>query len=97
MSSTIRLANGADAAAIAEIYRPVDEASIALHEHVGFRLLGVYRNAGYKLGSWHDVGWWQRELRAPDHSPHSPLPLSAVQGRPGWEALLSKGLDSQVP
>jgi L-amino acid N-acyltransferase YncA len=38
-------------------------ASIALHESVGFEHLGIYRNVGYKLGAWHDVGWWQRALR----------------------------------
>ena len=40
-------------------------ASIALHEAVGFRPLGVYRNVGFKLGAWHDVGWWQKALREP--------------------------------
>jgi L-amino acid N-acyltransferase YncA len=40
-------------------------ASVALHESVGFTYLGTYRNVGYKLGSWHDVGWWQKELRTP--------------------------------
>jgi L-amino acid N-acyltransferase YncA len=35
-------------------------ASVALHEWMGFRPVGVYRNAGYKLGRWHDVGWSQR-------------------------------------
>ena len=40
-------------------------ASVALHESVGFKHLGTYRNVGFKLGAWHDVGWWQRELRAP--------------------------------
>jgi len=38
-------------------------ASVALHESVGFRSLGVYRRVGFKLGQWHDVGWWQRRLR----------------------------------
>ena len=38
-------------------------ASIALHESVGFTPLGIYRNVGYKLGAWHDVGWWQRSLQ----------------------------------
>ena len=38
-------------------------ASVALHERVGFQPLGIYRNVGYKLGSWHDVGWWQLSLR----------------------------------
>jgi L-amino acid N-acyltransferase YncA len=32
-------------------------ASVGLHEAVGFRPVGVYREVGYKLGAWHDVGW----------------------------------------
>jgi len=39
--------------------------SIALHESVGFKILGTYRKVGFKQGAWRDVGWWQRELRAP--------------------------------
>jgi L-amino acid N-acyltransferase YncA len=38
-------------------------ASIALHESLGFVPVGVYRRIGYKLGRWHDVGWWQLALR----------------------------------
>jgi len=51
-------------------------ASVALHEAMGFEPVGVYRGVGYKLGAWHDVGWWQRTLGAgtADH----PAPL----GRP---------------
>jgi L-amino acid N-acyltransferase YncA len=37
--------------------------SVALHESLGFEHLGTYRNVGYKLGAWHNVGWWQKELR----------------------------------
>lgn len=44
-------------------------ASVALHECVGFACVGVFRNAGYKLGRWHDVGWWQRELQCVDPPP----------------------------
>jgi phosphinothricin acetyltransferase len=40
-------------------------ASVALHESVGFEHIGIYRKVGFKLGAWHDVGWWQRELREP--------------------------------
>ncbi len=36
--------------------------SVALHEFVGFKPLGVYREVGFKFGRWHDVGWWQRLL-----------------------------------
>lgn len=38
-------------------------ASVALHESFGFVPVGVYRNVGFKFGAWHDVGWWQLELR----------------------------------
>jgi len=39
-----------------------NKASVALHEAVGFAALGVFRHAGYKHGTWYDVGWWQRSL-----------------------------------
>ena len=48
-----------------------NQASVALHESVGFEPLGVYRNVGYKHGAWRDVGWWQRSLR-PLATPEAP-------------------------
>ena len=39
-----------------------NEASVALHESLGFTPVGIYRRIGFKHGRWHDVGWWQREL-----------------------------------
>jgi L-amino acid N-acyltransferase YncA len=47
--------------ALAGITLPND-ASVALHEAVGFRSVGVYRRVGFKAGAWRDVGWWQRPL-----------------------------------
>ena len=46
-------------------------ASVALHESVGFRKLGVYEDVGWKFGAWRSVGWWQRALQpsAPDPVP----------------------------
>jgi phosphinothricin acetyltransferase len=46
-----------------------NEASVGLHEALGFQRVGVYRRIGFKLGRWHDVGWWQRELLPPDDAP----------------------------
>jgi L-amino acid N-acyltransferase YncA len=37
-------------------------ASVRLFESRGFEQVGVFRRAGYKLGAWHDVGWWERFL-----------------------------------
>ena len=39
-----------------------NDASITLHEAVGFRRAGVYREVGYKQGRWIDVGLWQCAL-----------------------------------
>ncbi len=53
-----------------------NEASVGLHLALGFTEVGVYRRIGFKLGSWHDVAWWQKELRAPEPSPADPRPPS---------------------
>lgn len=52
-----------------------NEASVALHESLGFISVGVYRRIGWKDGSWRDVGWWQLELQPPGEGrPPEPLP-----------------------
>jgi phosphinothricin acetyltransferase len=48
-------------AAYAGIALP-NAASVGLHEAMGFASVGVYREVGWKLGQWRDVGWWQRLL-----------------------------------
>ena len=48
-------------AAFAGIALPND-ASVGLHEAMGFSPVGVYREVGRKFDRWHDVGWWQRLL-----------------------------------
>jgi len=53
-----------------------NERSVALHESFGFERIGVFRNAGYKLGAWRDVGWWQLQLREPRVDPEEPVPVS---------------------
>jgi phosphinothricin acetyltransferase len=40
-----------------------NEASLLLHKALGFTEIGVFRRAGWKFGAWHDVSWWQKELR----------------------------------
>ena len=63
--------------AIGAIALPNDH-SIALHESVGFRRAGVFREVGYKHGRWIDVGYWQCELNDAVASPTEPKPFSEV-------------------
>jgi phosphinothricin acetyltransferase len=36
-----------------------NDASVRLHEGLGFQKVGVFRAVGYKFDAWHDVGFWQ--------------------------------------
>ena len=66
-------------------------ASVGLHEAVGFQPVGIYRKVGYKMGAWHDVGWWQLALQPKVIPPKTPLDLKTVQKFPGWKVALSAG------
>jgi L-amino acid N-acyltransferase YncA len=65
--------------AIAAIALP-NEASVRLHERLGFVHAGTYGEVGFKLGQWLDVGLWQRPLAVQRADPPEPLPLGAVGG-----------------
>lgn len=39
-----------------------NEASVALHESLGFTKVGHMKEAGWKFGAWVDVGFWQLSL-----------------------------------
>ncbi|MEZ0497765.1 arsinothricin resistance N-acetyltransferase ArsN1 family B [Sphingomonas sp. IW22] len=63
--------------AIGAIALPND-ASIKLHEQVGFRRAGVIREAGFKFGRWIDVGFWQCELAEAATPPRPVRPFRDV-------------------
>jgi phosphinothricin acetyltransferase len=53
-------------------------ASVGLHESVGFNLVGIWRNVGYKLAAWRDVGWWQKPFATPSANPPEPTPWNQM-------------------
>jgi L-amino acid N-acyltransferase YncA len=72
-------------------------ASVGLHEALGFRPVGIYRGVGYKLGAWHDVGWWQMSLQERVAAPRPPAALPEVRSSEGWNAALASGLRGEGP
>ena len=58
--------------------------SVGLHEAMGFRLIGMYPEVGFKFGAWRDVGWWHLLLQpkpAGEPAPPLPPPQAAAEKR----------------
>lgn len=72
-----------------------NEASVCLHESLGFTPIGVYPAVGYKLGDWHDTGWWQRSLRPPARNPAEPMTVVTARNhaltQSQWKIVLEDG------
>jgi len=45
--------------------------SVRLFEFFGFDQIALQKKVGYSLKAWHDVGWWQLQLREPPVPPPS--------------------------
>ena len=58
-------------------------ASVALHESIGMRRIGVYERVGWKFGAWHDVAWYRHAHRRARRSPRR-----ADSARPAWGLTL---------
>ncbi len=64
-------------AAVGAIAMP-NEPSVRLHEALGFEPAGTYRGTGFKLGTWIDVGLWQKDLAPRISAPAKPLPFEGL-------------------
>ncbi|KAA3645408.1 MAG: N-acetyltransferase [Chloroflexi bacterium] len=69
-----------------------NEASVKFHEAMGYEAIGVFRQAGFKFGKWHDVGWWQRHIGNDQSMPVGlPKPVNKLFGGVEWEEALQGG------
>ena len=67
--------------------------SSRLHEAMGFKLNGVLKNVGYKLGEWRDVSWFEKELTGPktvDGEPVPVIPFPEIQDSDEVRAILER-------
>jgi len=65
-----------------------NDASVGLHEAVGFKPLGVYEDVGFKLGAWRDVGWWRLPLSESAEAPAEPVPFARYRLTPAFRSIL---------
>jgi L-amino acid N-acyltransferase YncA len=81
--------------AVAGITLP-NPASVGLHETMGFEPVGVYRDIGYKLGAWRDVGWYEAPIQPLPAIPSEPRSIDTLRESVEWEAAVKRGLDLYV-
>lgn len=55
-------------------------ASVALHEAIGMRRIGVYERVGWKFGAWHDVAWYGMRIADPAGQPPDPIGVPRLAG-----------------
>ena len=67
--------------ALAEIVLP-NAGSVRLHEAAGFKPIGAYKDVGFKLGRWHDIGYWRLGLDDGPAPPGEPVLFPALM--PLW-------------
>jgi phosphinothricin acetyltransferase len=56
-----------------------NDRSVAFHENMGFEYFATYKNVGYKLGKWKNVGWWQLQLNDYTLEPAAPTKFSDME------------------
>lgn len=55
-----------------------NDASVGLHQAVGFKPIGVYKDVGFKHGQWRDTGWWHLQLSRDTGAPPEPILFPAL-------------------
>ena len=73
--------------AFAEIVLP-NPGSVRPHESAGFKPIGVHKDVGFKLGGWHDIGYWRMGLGDGSAPPIGPVPFATFRETPEFAAAL---------
>jgi phosphinothricin acetyltransferase len=64
-------------------------ARIQLHRRLGFELVGVYKQVGFKGGAWHDVSWWDLTLQPAGLEPGETYRIGEVVRRTDFVAAIN--------
>ena len=55
-----------------------NEKSLSFHRSLGYSELAVFHHSGYKLSEWHDVMWYEKNLREFTDDPKPPIAFSIL-------------------
>lgn len=70
-----------------------NESSVAFHEHFGYSKCAEFKNVGYKLNQWQNVGWFDLFLQDETKPPcERIIPLNEVVGLPVFQKAIENGL-----
>jgi phosphinothricin acetyltransferase len=66
-----------------------NEKSVGLHQALGFKEVGIFRNIGYKHGNWHHTHWFQLDLAEHILNPPTPKKLNEVISTSTFQSILA--------
>jgi L-amino acid N-acyltransferase YncA len=67
-----------------------NQASVGLHQAMGFTDVGVFRAVGHKFNNWHDVIWLQLRLQEIPLPLPEPMPINKLWADQGIHTLLEQ-------
>jgi hypothetical protein len=56
----------------------------------GFKPIGVHEDTGFKVGHWHDIGYWRIGLVDGDAPADEPVPFAAFREAPAFAVTLGR-------
>ena len=57
----------------------INENSLIFHKNLGFKEVGRFHNAGYKLEKWYDIIWLEKPLNNYDSVPSEILKITDIK------------------
>lgn len=64
--------------------------SESLHESLGFKTIGIYKNVGYKFDNWYDVKWFGLEIMDYIKSPEKPKSIDEISNTFEFNTIIKK-------
>ena len=55
-----------------------NNASIGLHQSLGFKHIGKFKDIGFKFNQWHTTSWWTLDIQPRGYEPSPIKPISSL-------------------